>query len=260
MLFCLSLLVSSAAPATQFAAAITPPRFELNGKPGDVLRNSVRITNLGNVPGEFLVRTADWSLKDDGSVAVHGEKLQPGSCRPWTRIERHQVRLAAQGEQSYRFEVHIPNDAQSGECRFAILFQQPPESADAMAVGDLNVPVLGQIALIVYVTVGDAAPKLGLEGVRRIIRNGQTVPALTVVNSGRAHGRPQGLLRGTDAKGNKVNLVVAPSPVLPGETRDVTLWPVDQSNDPVKNLSFPVTVNGDVEWPGGKFSVDTVVQ
>jgi len=254
------MLAAGAARAAQFAAAVTPPRFELKGKAGEVLRDVVRITNLGNVPGEFEVRTADWSLKQDGSVNIYGDELQPGSCRPWTRIERHRVRLAAEGEQTYRFEVHIPKDAASGECRFAILFEQPQESADSMAMGDLNVPIVGRIALIVYVTVGDAQPELSLKGAKRIDRNGQTLPALSIENSGAAHGRPQGLLRGVTAKGRQINLVLSPSPILPGETRDVPLWPVDESNDPVKDLQFPVTINGNLEWPEGKVSVDTVVQ
>src|SRR5690348_17637502 len=72
--------------AMAFAGLVSPPRFELRAKPGEVLHEVLDIGNDAAVPDEFSVSTADWRLNDQGGVEFQ-EPLQPGSCRPWVRIE-----------------------------------------------------------------------------------------------------------------------------------------------------------------------------
>ena len=62
---------------------VSPPRFELQGKPGEVIRQIVTIENGGDIAANFAIRTADWDLADDGGVTIHPPELQPGSCRPF---------------------------------------------------------------------------------------------------------------------------------------------------------------------------------
>lgn len=244
--------------AVEFNAAISPPRFELRAAPGDVVRQTIRISNLGDTPAEFTARTADWGLSETGGLTVHGEDLQEGSCRPWTRIERHRVSVAPSRERQYRFEVHVPEGAPRGECRFAIVFQQLEETADRMTMGSVSLPVLGQVAIIVYVNVGGADPELHLRGVTRSGPDNREV-ALLMENTGDAHGRPRGIMRLTVPDGAVEEYVVAPVAILPGTRRLVPLWPGDRSR-PEAVQSFPVTVRGTVEWRGGKHDVRATVE
>lgn len=242
----------------EFNVAISPPRFELNAESGQVLRETVGLSNLGDTPAEFLVRTADWSLGQGGGLNIHGEELQPGSCRPWTRIERKRVAVAPNRERQYRFEVHLPEDTDSGECRFAILFQQPAESADRMTMGNVSVPVLGQVAVIVYVTVGDASPELHVKEVVRTGAQNDEV-ALVMQNTGDAHGRPEGIVTIRGPGGERREYLVGPVAILPGMTRQVPLWPGDGSKA-ARIPAFPVTVTGDVEWQGGSHELDATIE
>ena len=186
-------MVPEALFAGEFAAIISPPRFELQGKPGEKVREVVQIGNAGNDIGEYVLRTADWDLNKEGGIIIHPEALQPGSCRPWVRIERRRLKLPPGGRKNYRFEVHIPPDAPAGECRFAILVAPPPEADIFAEMGDIRFPIAGQIAIVVYVGVGDAKPNLQFQEVRLQEVDGRPVPVAVFHNAGNAHGRPEGL-------------------------------------------------------------------
>ncbi|MCI0399901.1 MAG: hypothetical protein L0Z68_01155 [Gammaproteobacteria bacterium] len=250
-----------AAEAADFAALVSPPRFEMRGKPGEKVRDVVQIGNTGNGVAEYVLRTADWDINPQGGVIVHPEALQPGSCRPWVRIERLRVKLPPNGRKNYRFEVQIPPDAPSGECRFALLIALPPETDIFAETGDIRFPIAGQVAVVVYVAVGDAKPALEFKEVRLEEVNGRQTPVAVFHNAGNAHGRPAGLLEAEDANGQLLDLVVSPSPILPGETRAIPLWPADIENtQKAVEFKVPMKLKGPIEWDGGSVNIDTVLQ
>ncbi|MBS0365556.1 MAG: hypothetical protein JSR67_07025 [Proteobacteria bacterium] len=242
-LFCL-ICSSGTALADGFAALVSPPRVEANARAGALLREVIEITNGAGDPAAFRVHTADFALGRDNSVSFQDEPL-PGSCRPWVAIERPLVKLAAGATARYRFEVQVPRDAPATECRFAIMIEaDEPSVARASAV---KLPIVGRIGVIVYVTIGDAAPELEVFGPTVVTLNGQRLPALRIHNSGTAHTRLGGFLSGRDAAGNKYDFTPSDFPILPGEERTLALSPSvgDKAAPP---LVFPVTVKGTLEW------------
>ncbi|HXN16275.1 MAG TPA: hypothetical protein VN878_07845, partial [Usitatibacter sp.] len=99
-----------------FSAVVGPPRFELHASPGSVARESLDISSDALDFADFVVRTADWELSPDGNVVFSEADLAVGSCRPWVRLERRDLRLAPRGRRKFRFEVHVPAEANAGEC------------------------------------------------------------------------------------------------------------------------------------------------
>jgi hypothetical protein len=79
-------------------------------------------------------------------------------------------------------------------------------------------------------------------------------------NQGNAHGRPEGLLQGTDASGNKIDFTVAQTPILPGQTRTIPLWQAPAEGEKPVSFMPPIKINGLIEWEGGEQSVDTVLE
>lgn len=237
-------------PATQaqaeggFAALVSPPRFEIRGRPGATVRQVFELTNRSAAPSKFHVRTADFTLAADYSVTFHDE-LTADSCRPWVAIERPEVTLPGGGTIRYRFEVQVPKEAPDGECRFGILIE-----GDEPAVtqsGAVRVPVVGRIGLIVYVAIGSGKPNIQIFGPDVVTLNGRRLPALRVINEGNVHARMSGFLTGKDADGKKFDFTPSDLPILPGETRLVYLAPsTPVSENPA--LAFPVTVQGTLEW------------
>lgn len=243
----LCILGSALSPAVQaqgFAALVSPPRFELTAKPGKLLRGVIAVSNRSSTTARYLIHTTDWTLAPDLSVNFY-DALQPGSCRPWVAIERPAVEVPGGGTLRYRFEVAVPAEAAAGECRFAIMIEGDKPSI-AQSKG-MSVPISGRIGVIVYVAVGDGAPKMEILGPTVAKLNGQQLPTLRVHNAGNAHGRMSGFLTGTDAKGISYDFTPADFPILPHEEREIFLTPSTPTNDH-PTLTFPVTVKGRLEW------------
>jgi hypothetical protein len=149
--------------------------------------------------------------------------------------------------------VQVPAGAPPGECRFAIMIEaDEPSLAKAGAV---QLPIVGRIGVIVYLAVGDAAPKIEVFGPAIVNHNGQQVPALRVHNAGNAHTRMSGFLSGKDATGAKYDFTPSDLPILPGEVREVLLTPSTPDNaNPT--LTFPVSVQGTLEWENQSMPLD----
>ena len=256
---CLYLLGMSAAGANGFAATVSPPRFELRAQAGEIVRESVEISNSATITAGYRLRTADWDLSDEGNVTIHPPELQPDSCRAWTRIERHNIRLPAQGTRSFRFEIHVPEDAAAGECRVALLLEGSDEDDVLAGTGEIRFPVQGRIAIIIYVVIGDAKPELQLLKLELGNVNGQQIPVAVLENTGNAHGRPSGFIDGVDAVGNRLEFTVSPSPIMPGQKRSIPIWPANTNLVGVDDIVMPLTLTGKIEWEDGSRKIDATL-
>lgn len=241
-----ALAASGSAHAGEFALAVSPPRFELQLKAGESSRQVLEITNAAVEATPLSAKTADWSLAPDNSVTFYDE-LQPGSCRPWVAIERRELTVSGGKPFRFRFEVSPPAGTPPGECRFAIMLEGQEQLSRAQ--GGPAIPFSARLGVVVYVVVGGAAPELTVTGnsVQRV--NGKLTPVLQVRNTGAAHGRLAGFLSGTDASGKTLEFTPSSLPILPGESRTVTLnatRPGDQETE--AQVQFPVTVRGKLEW------------
>lgn len=254
IIFFLLLLVGSAAHAQGFSVLVTPPRIEASAKIGSVYRNVIEITNVSDASSHFRVYTSDWSL-DANAAAVFDNKLAADSCRPWVGIESKEITVGPRGKRRYRFEVAIPKDAVPRECRFAIMIEGDPETVK----GKLAVPVSGRIGVIVYLAIGDVAPKLKIltTGIKNV--NGQRLPAIKVNNIGNAHTRLEGYAELVDAKGKRWTVVPENFPVLAGETRLIALVPQVEENKPIPELAYPVKISGKLDAGKERIPTDFVI-
>ena len=135
-----AMLQGGVAGAATFAAIASPPRFELSGKAGDTLRESLEITNVDVEPGNYRLFTNDWTLDANGG-AVLQDALAPGSCRPWVALERRSILLNPNANRKIRFEMQIPPGTPAGECRFALMIEQDESTLSNAMAGNLPVPV-----------------------------------------------------------------------------------------------------------------------
>ena len=244
----------------QFAAFVAPARFELAAKPGQKLQEVLELGNDEAGEIELRLRTADWTLRPDGGVDFQPDYLAPDSCRPWVRIERHVVKVAPKGRRRFRFEVDVPPDAGSRLCRFALLVEPAVPDTKVSPLGGILLPIQGRIGVIVYVRIGGAKPELALERVAIQMVNGRPTPVVVLRNSGNAHGRAEGILSGNDATGRAFDFVVAPLPVLPGETRAIPAWPQEAADGRKDAPKPPIRVKGTIEWDGGRIPVDAMLE
>lgn len=226
---------------------ISPPRVETAVKPGQTTRHVLEITQVGPLPGRFRVYTNDWVINATGGVEFF-EALKPDSCRPWVALERREMTVGGNGKMRFRFEITPPADVPATECRFAIMFEGL-DTATASS-GGVSFPVSGRIGVIVYAGMVGTQAVLQIAG-QRVSTDAAKLPTLDVRNTGTAHGRVNGLLTGTDAKGMKLEFTPSNLPILPGETRAIALAANVEGGATVTQINYPVTVKGALEW-GGK--------
>ena len=229
-----------------FSALISPPRVETHTKPGQITRQVLEVTQVGPIAGRFRVYTLDWSLNASGGVDFL-ENLKPNSCRPWVALERRELSVAGNAKARFRFEIAPPADAPIQECRFAIMFEGL-DTSNASS-GFVNFPVSGRIGVIVYAAMAGAKPDLKILS-HSVSNDTAKVPILQIQNDGTAHGRLVGLLRGADDKGVKLEFTPSSLPILPGESRTISLAANVEGGAAVKEINYPVTVSGSLEWGG----------
>ncbi len=264
LLIAAATLIATPARAA-FDVSVSPPRFELHAKPGDTVRQTVAINNLGNEPGRYLTKTADWELGAVGETLFHEGTPKKGSCRPWVRLERHEIGVAPGDTRNYRFEVHVPEDAGNRECRFALLVSSNAGTVTPSGASFISIPIIGRLAVIVYITVGDAKPVMTLEHITMQKVKGKLLPVASFRNSGNAHGRVSGHLEALDANRHKVVLIADGSVILPNSVRGITLAPMDWSSGEGKTPTFdlvpPMHVRGSLQFlGGGEIKIDQVLR
>ena len=252
-----ALFISKAAFSAPFDVAASPARFELSGKGGQRIGQSVDIYNVGNTATEVLVRTIDWTYSEEGKIGFHDELL-PNSCRQWVTLERKTIKIGARSKKAFRFQVEVPPEAPKRECRFMLALEgiEPAHNALIASGGaNLNLPVAGRIALAVYVAVNGAQPILEFKEVKMTERDGRRLPVVMVTNTGDAHGRLDGALDTTDAKGTEFELVPDGTPILPGQTRLISLAPrTEGSAKPIQPV-YPLAAKGVLDWERGSFKI-----
>lgn len=255
---CIGLTAASGnAMAAGFGAGIAPSKFELNAKPGAVLRDTVTILNANDDTADYALRTADWRLNDTQGVEYFEEELLDNSCRPWVRLERRTLRIPAGGQKRYRFEVHVPEDAPSGLCKFAILIE--PGEPEMAGVGDnqeIRFPVVGRYAITVYVTVGDAKPDIEYLGLGEQRVGALRLPALRLRNTGDTYDRAFGQVTATDAAGNRHRLVASSFPVLPGRTESILLALEQDPGRSGLQIEYPLKLRGKIDIGGRTIRID----
>ncbi|MFM2398540.1 MAG: hypothetical protein RL341_697 [Pseudomonadota bacterium] len=236
-----------AMPAHAFSALVSPPRVELKVKPGQTVREVIEINHTARTPGKYRLYTADWKFAPDYSV-LFDDKLADNSCRPWVALERRELTLPAQGKARYRFEVTVPADATERECTFGLMVEGEEQR---VASSGMSFPVSGRIGVIIYVQVGNVQPQLVITPAASAVVDGQRVPMVSVRNTGTAHGRLAGFVSGTDAAGQKIEFTPSSLPILPGETRLLSLQAALPGGAPV-TIKYPVSVTGTLEWGNSK--------
>ena len=251
----LALLLPLAASAQEFALVVSPPRIEDRVKPGTTYRNVIEINNTSVRASHFTVATADWKL-DAQNAPVFTQTLVNNSCRPWVGIEAKDITIKGGSKRRYRFEVAVPAGAPRGECTFAIMIEGEPQ----VVRGNVPLPISGRIAVVVYLAIGDAAPRLEVLETRSATVQGKTLPVLRVRNSGDLHGRLDGFLAAIDAKGKRIVLVPDNSPILVGTTRDIPLYPQPEGNaGAAPDIAYPVRIKGRLDAERQRLDIETTL-
>lgn len=103
--------------------------FRYDLEPGQVVTDSIRLTNKTDQTRRFRVRAVDASLREDGTVNVEGTGSSPDAAGRWISTEREELGLLPRTSEVVDFEVRRPRSS-TGSGVAAIVAEEVAEQPD----------------------------------------------------------------------------------------------------------------------------------
>lgn len=203
---------------------LSPPRLSVVVPRGASATETVSLFSTSDRTQALAVSVGDWIQTDQGAVNFLKPGGDPYSASDWITLSSDVVRVPASGGATFRFSVHVPNDASlAGTYKTVVFFltQAGPSPA-----GGTSLQTRQRLGLIVYVTVaGSAKPALSISDFYR--QGGKLF--LTLSNSGNVVSRLGGSVALRDKGGATV--ATLPIPDTPVQRGGVLTLPFNLPKD-----------------------------
>lgn len=133
--------------AQEFSLVVSPPRIDVEGKPGDVLQKTVKVTN--NSSTQTLTITSlviDYIVQDDQGTPIKVTESASGRflASPWFTLDNTQYTLAPKETISIIVLITIPEDALPGG-HYAGIFFEPSPVKGASETVSYTAPQVGSL-------------------------------------------------------------------------------------------------------------------
>lgn len=153
--YSISLLLLLIVLPFKFAQALTfsPPRFEIQGDPGQIVEKEMTLINEGTDPQTFY--SVFRNFEAEGETGVPSPTDSDTGLASWLRTEK-QITLAPKSSQQVAFQVFIPQDATPGGYFAMVLWSttSPEAVPGQVAIG-------AQTGPLVLLTVNGAIKESG---------------------------------------------------------------------------------------------------
>lgn len=211
----------SPAPATPSTGlAVTPPTFEINGNPGDNIKNTVKLENMHPYPVEIAVDLRNFTaVGEEGAVGLT-EETTSFSLASWIEVMPKTVTIPPKTSQYFTFNIKVPLSAEPGGHFGSLIFRTIPteklEGSGASLAQEIGALVLLRIA-------GETVEQANIESFKTsqaLYEKGPINFEIRIKNQGNVHTKPTGNIVITNILGKQVkSLSVEPKNILPGATR-----------------------------------------
>ena len=221
---CVLLYIPTAATAADLpktGLAISPPTFELAANPGDVLKNSLRVDNVVDIPLEVTVEARNFAaLGEDGGIDLTPQKDEY-SLASWISVSPNKLTIPPRESRTFDYAITIPQNASPGGRFGSIIFQTAPSKALG---GGTGVAVSQEVGSLVFVKIaGEVSEKASIAGFAPTTNINDSGPVhfdIRVKNDGNVHFKPTGTITISNFFGKKVATIpVNEQNVLPGAIR-----------------------------------------
>ena len=216
--------------------AVTPPTFEVNGNPGDSIKNTVKLENMHPYPVEIAVDLRNFTaIGEDGAVGLTEEETS-FSLASWIEVAPKTVTIPPKTAQYFTFTIKVPLQAEPGGHFGSLIFRTIPtekvEGSGASLAQEIGALVLLRLS-------GETVERASIESFKSsssIFEKGPVPFEVRLKNLGNVHTKPTGTIIITNLLGQQVSSVaVEPKNVLPGATRKLdatwdTQWRIGRYN------------------------------
>ncbi len=225
----LSTIVSAQSPAPSSPStglAVTPPTFEINGNPGDTIKNTVKLENMHPYAVEIAVDRRNFTaVGEEGAVGLTEEDTS-FSLASWIEVTPTSVTIPPKTAQYFTFNIKVPLNAEPGGHFGSLIFRTIPteklDGSGASLAQEIGSLVLLRIA-------GETVEQANIESfktIKSIFEQGPVNFEIRLKNQGNVHTKPSGTIVITNMLGSQVaSITVEPKNVLPGATRKLdAVW------------------------------------
>ena len=135
---------------TAQALTISPPKFELDGNPGSIIKQVIKLFNETEEAKVFYPSLQDFVARGEAGEPGLVEKSEFGLSE-WVKIDTGPIFLSGKERKEIGFVVEVPENAEPGGHYAAILFStQPPEKMQ----GATPIAIAGKVGSLVLLKVG----------------------------------------------------------------------------------------------------------
>jgi fimbrial chaperone protein len=226
-----------------FSLGISPVRWEAAGKPGETVRNVVKLRSGAGAMQNVKVTVCDWTLTEDGAPVYDKAGSMADSAASWIRLQPDELSVYPRQEKVVKVSIEIPSAVPPGSYRAALLFE-PPGAEQKGVESAASVFIRGRLAFPIYVTVGDARPdgEIIETAWNEVPGKGLTL-AMKIRNGGNAHLRMSGFFSATSRSKSTFEGTVSEVPILPGQIRWVPMEFQGETPPPGADLDLTIHVD-----------------
>jgi hypothetical protein len=199
--------------------AISPPSFEINANPSDVLTNSIKIENLSDSPLVVVPRVENFVAYGDGGQISLIEEESTYSINTWIKFDELELSVEPHKNSVFNFRIEIPSNTEPGSHYGAVVFSTKVDPATS--TGASVIQEIGAIVLIkIPGNINEEASLLNFSATESIFKEPKINFQALLENVGTVHVKPAGFITISDIFGNKIKTIeVAAKNILPGSKR-----------------------------------------
>lgn len=200
--------------------SVSPPSFELSAKPGDVLKNTIRIENLSSADIHLRVRPQSFTAYGEGGQVALNEEDTNFSIIKWLKFENDELTIKAKEAGFFNFILEIPLSAEPGSHYGAVVFSTVP-SGNLSSSGATVSQEIGSLILVkIPGNVYENVKLLSFLPSSKYIKNSNVVLRALLQNDGSVHVKPYGFIVVNNVFGQKIKTIeVVGRNILPGSKR-----------------------------------------
>jgi WxL Interacting Protein, peptidoglycan binding domain len=173
--------------------------FVIRAKPGEVVSNKVRVSNVGDSAGTARLYAADGTTGQTSGAVYLGRDRPRRHVGAWVDLHSRTLKLAPHSSAVVGFTVHVPSDARPGDHLGGIVAEDAALT-QAAGKGSLQVRIRRLTIVAVEVQVpGPADALLRISGVKAGGGRGYQYLYIHLRNEGAATLKPTGTLVVADA-------------------------------------------------------------
>lgn len=215
--------MAAGADQTQSGLSVAPATFDLSANPGEIIKNSIKVENLTNVPLEVSVDRRNFTALGEEGEAALTDDTTPYALATWITVDPMVQTIAPHEIKVYNYTITVPQLAEPGGHFGSIIFKTAPRPV----AGGSGVAIAQEVgSLLLLKVAGDIVEKAEIESFQPthgFFEYGPVGFDTRIKNSGNVHFKPTGTITIANMFGQKVaTLNLDSKNVLPDSIRHLS--------------------------------------